>query len=492
MSERVVLNHFLTVANSRATEKAYSTKDYTPIARFGIGFWSVFTIAEKAQIETFAFEDAQAQTGSGIYFEVELNELRDYTVFSERILAPGTTVTLHLKPGIVIDEVFDQGRKQLLCSEIETEFELDSARTVVPKSVPDVSDEDVLEAKREWKTGLGIEVFHWRGVAGQTELSLGLAYRKTDARPSFLDASGTPLLWGTHGGIRWPVGAICGFRGNFCRAELCFDLPRVGTFFANNRSPRGFEFSIDRQSLLSNRAAEDFSKNVAHLAHSGYREFRKLTGAQHEQAIFELNSESRTGGGNVFDSFTEKHLSEAYSSYPDLLCFKLREVESGASFESSKIRYMNVIQLSKQSGIVWVIQNSYSKPIGGTRQIYVTPEQLAPAAYLHAQARLAQFGTGTKMFVVEPDREASMLFDCDRDSTVEFFSPPRLGGGQVCIQRIGLNNVRFGEAPENIVATVQGRWTGAIYSREFSTPNGCPYVFLGRGRVLILESSRLM
>jgi len=37
MSERVLLDHFLTVGNSRATEKAYASENYAPIARFGIG-----------------------------------------------------------------------------------------------------------------------------------------------------------------------------------------------------------------------------------------------------------------------------------------------------------------------------------------------------------------------------------------------------------------------------------------------------------------------
>jgi hypothetical protein len=84
-----------------------------------------------------------------------------------------------------------------------------------------------------------------------------------------------------------------------------------------------------------------------------------------------------------------------------------------------------------------------------------------------------------------------MLFDGDPESTVEFFSLPGLAGKQICIQRVTLENVRFGDVPEGILEVVQGRWTGAIYVREFATPNGRPYVFLGRYRVLIQKSSRL-
>jgi hypothetical protein len=145
---------------------------------------------------------------------VELNELKDYTVLSDRTPHAGTTVTLHPKPEIVMDEVFDQAQKQLLCSEIEIELTLDSESVVVPRSVPDVSDEDVLQAKQQWKAEFGNETFEWRGIAGETNLALSLAYRKTIERPTFLDQFGTPLLFGPSGGIRWPVVAICGFRGD--------------------------------------------------------------------------------------------------------------------------------------------------------------------------------------------------------------------------------------------------------------------------------------
>jgi hypothetical protein len=495
MSERVVLNHFLTVGNSRAREKAYSTADYAPIARFGIGFWSVFTIAERAQIETLAFEDVRDNSGqdtaTGICFEVELKELKDYTVFSDRVLSAGTTVTLQLKPDIVIDEVFDQARKQLLCSEIEMEFAIDSDTFLIPRAVPDVSDKDILEAKQQQKAALGIDTFQWRGSAGEAELALGFAFRKTSGRPSFLDQSETPVLFGPSVGIRWPLVAICGFCGNFGKAEPCFDISRVGTFFANQRSPRGFEFSIDRQSLSANPAAEKFTKTITQLVHSGFREFLKATGAESEQAIYELNAESRTGGGKIFDVFTGNELSEAFSSYPDLLCFKLSEACPGVVFGASKTHYWNLTRLAKQAGVVWVIQNHYSKSLGGMRQTYVPPESLVPVAYDYVQTKVAQTGATKGMFVLEPDRAASMLFDADPESTVEFFSPPQLAGGQICIQRITLENVRFGDAPEGILASVHGRWSGVIYFRQFATPSGRPYVFLGRHRVLIQKSSRL-
>ena len=497
MSERVVLNHFLTVGNSRAKEKAYSTENYAPIARFGIGFWSVFTIADSATIQTLAFEDAKTNGASsvakGISFEVELRELKDYTVFSDHHMDSGTTITLDLRSDIVVDELFDRARNQLLCSEIPVEFNIDSDVVKALKNVPDVSDEELLGAKRHRMAEFAIETFHWCSEANNVELQLCLAYRMDRWHPSFLDASGAPLLHGPQGGIRWPSVAICGFRGNFIggpAGPLCFDLPRVGTFHANNRNPLGFEYSIDRQALIGNRAAEEFSRTIVSLVHSGYRHFLGKVGAQDPRSISQLNTESRTGGGNVYDTFTENELVEGFGKYPDLLCFKLIEVAPGVPFVDAKTRYMNVTDLAAQKGTAWVIQNGYSRPMGGLQISYIQAEGLVPVAYQHAQNQLARI-PDQSAFVLEPDRCASMLFDGDPKSSVEFASIMGVPGTQVCIQRMNLENVRFTSPPEGILAKVQGRWTGTVYVRQFATPEGRPYVFLGRHRVLVQDSSPL-
>lgn len=498
MSERVVLNHFLTVGNSRAAEKAYSTVGYAPLARFGIGFWSVFTIADRAKIQTLAFEDARfnqsAELGQGITFEVELKELKDYTVFSDQAMTPGTTITLFLKSDLVIDELFDQCQRQILCGEIPIEFRIDSDAIAVSPSVPDVLDVDLLGAKEARKSEFGIETFKWRGRKGEIELAFSLAFRRTGGRPTFLDQGGSPLLSGPDGGIRWPSLAICGFRGNFFNAmgAFCFDLPRVGTFYANCESPRGFEYSIDRQSLLANSAQRNASEVVVDLVHSAYREFLRGTGALNEKDIYELNEESRTGGGNVFDTFTGVQLSTMYARYPDLLCFKLISVRLVLpSSNSPESQYLKVSELAKQTGTAWVIQSSFVMPQGGLRQLYIQAESLLPVAYAHAQKRLSQSADGENVFVLEANALASMLFDCDPESTVEFAVIPGPQSATVPIQRIKLENVRFSDGPQRILGEVQGRWTGAIYIREFATPNGRPYVFLGRHRVLVESTSRL-
>jgi hypothetical protein len=497
MSERVILDHFLTVGNSRAAEKAYASESYAPIARFGIGFWSVFTIAERACIETLAFEESSnAGADEGIEFEVELGDLKDYTVFSRSGSTAGTTVTLHLKPGIVVDEVFEQTQRQLLCSEIEITLALDNDRSEIPIHTPTISDEYLLEAKLPKKEELGIKTFKWSGTLGSTDLAMGLVYRVSDGRAAFVDESRRQIMFGLGqaGPMPRPRTAICGFQVGTRGGPMCFDVTRVGTYFANYTTPRGIEFSIDRQQLLDTEASRRFASQTAQLVHSGYREFLKTIGAQSAESIFELNAQSRMSGGEVPDTFTGRELADAYTNYPDLLCFKLRAVRPDTDVRKVPPEYLNLSELAKRSGIIWVVQNHYQVPVGGGRFASFYEESLLPFTYLHAARRLKESVVQENMFAVEPHRLASMLFDCDPNSTVEFFNAllvPGMAAVEVCIQRISLGNVRFSDPAEGILAEIQGRWSGAIYLRDFVKPNGRPYVFLGRHRVLIQRSSRL-
>jgi hypothetical protein len=494
MSERVVLNNFLTVGNSRARERAYTINDYAPIARFGVGFWSVFTIAERAQIETVAFEDMpgtieQSGRGKGVAFDIALDDLKDYTVFTDRELPCGTAVTLHLKPRVTIDDVYHQTRGQLLCSEVEILLVLDDETFVIPPTVPAVSETDILENRQRLMNDLGINIFQWKGTLGETELALGFAYRMLDGLPSFLSDDPQRSLIAVLPAIRMPRTAICGFQvalGRFL--QLCFDLNRVGNVFANYRTPRGLEFSIDRQALLPNEAARQFTRDIAHLVHDAYREFLKKTGSQNPESIFTLNEQSRMNGGNVFDTFTGDELADAYANYPDLLCFKLIEVDPEKDLWEVMPRFVDLRTLVNMKGTIYVFQNSYTTP-AGRGQAYIDGEGHLPMAYAYARHSIRQGPPNGNTFVIEANRPASMLFDADPNSTVEVVRAERILN--ICIQKITLSNIRFADPPGGILAEVQGRWSGAVYLRDFSTPDGKPYVFLGRHRVLIRKSCRL-
>jgi hypothetical protein len=107
-----------------------------------------------------AFESAnigeKPEERRGTYFEVEIEGLKDYTVFLERTMLPGTAVTLQLKTEIVMDDLYTQTQDQLLCSETLVELKIDSDSVSLPLSVPYVSDAFLLgpssREKLKWES----------------------------------------------------------------------------------------------------------------------------------------------------------------------------------------------------------------------------------------------------------------------------------------------------------------------------------------------------
>ncbi len=495
MSERTILNNFLTVGSSRSKEACYLETDYAPIARFGVGFWSVFTIADKAIIETAAFEayrgspDA-AWCADGVAFEVSLDELRDYTVFQPVTLPCGTRITLNLRNEAVFDDVFEQSQGMLLCSEIPVTLVLDDQEIQVPKTVPDISDTDILGARSRVVEELGVQIFRWRGSLGETELSLGLAYRMVDGKATFLADSSSSLMTAI-GGIRHPRTSICGFSVPVRPDSLCIDLMRVGSFIANHRTPKGFEFALDRQQLLPNQASERFAREITQLFHTGYREFLAKANSLDSATIAALHDQAQMHGGNVYDQFTGPELINAINRHPDLLCVRLYPVSQLENFDKVTPIHIDLTELSRLTGTIYSLQNRADLRLTGSQHVSFNPEDPRALGYLYEVVReeITTNSVTSPAYVMEANRLGSMLFDADPESSVLF--PRHAYFGFLCILEIALDRASFSTAPSNILTDIHGRWSGTIYLRSFKTPTDKPYVFLGRHRVLVDRSSRL-
>ncbi len=495
MSERTVLNNFLTVGSSRSKEAGYVDAEYAPIARFGIGFWSVFVIAREARIETAEFEPYRgrpesAAHASGIAFEVSLGELKDYTVFKPIIRPCGTMVNLTLSDDTAIDEVYARALTMLHCPEIPVTLVLDGEESTIARAVPAVSDADILGNRSRIKDELGVQLFHWQGSIGESELSLGLAYRMVDGKATFL-ADPTSSLMTALGGIRSPSTSVCGFSVPVRPKALCLDLLRVGSFRANHSTPRGFEFGLDRQQLLQNKASQRFARDIAGLIHAGYRAFLDATNSRDPATIAALREQSEMHGGNVFDTFTGSELVDAAKHYPDLLCFRLFPVTPDSTLDQIKPVHINLTELRRLTGTIFTLQTRVDLRLQGARFISFDTES-QQAVWTVCEAVRNWMNTGkvsSPAYVIEANRAASMLFDADPESSVEFFSQHPFG--HLCVQAINLERLSFDAAAANVLGEVRGRWTGAIYLRTFTAPGKKPYVFLGRHRILIERSSRL-
>lgn len=495
MTERIVLNNFLTVGSSRSGEPGYAATQYAPIARFGIGFWSVFTIAESAHVETATFEShrgapERSQAADGFDFDVLLEELKEYTVFRPVVRPCGTMVKLKLRRDVIIDDVYAQGVAMLLCSETPVSFVLDGLETQIPNATPDVSVKDVFGERGRVMDDQGIRLFQWRGEAKGLEVALGIAYRMENGKASFLVQPSTSLMQ-VIGGLRHPKTSVCGFLTTVRAPLICIDLNRVGNYFANQKSPLGFEFNLDRQGLQTNQTALEFAQGVTDLVHGGYRAFLADTNSNDAATVAALREQAAMHGGNVYDTFTSTELSEAFKRYPDLLSCRLYPVSADKGFDDVSPMHLDLNDLRRLSGSVLVMQRQPEKDLGPGRQIWIEMESPSTVSitYRLAQAWMCDGSIGQPAYVMAADRLSSMLFDADPDSSVLFGSSDQFG--LLCVQTADFARMSFDAPPKNILADVTGRWSGAVYSRQFITPSGKPYLFLGRHRVLVARSSAL-
>ena len=493
MSLRTILNHFLSVASSRAKEPAYATKNYAPIARFGTGFWSVFTVVTTAHIKSLAFESGTTPR-TGLQFDVSLDELKDYTVFRDCPMSPGTSVTLRLRDDVVIDDTYEQCRHLLIAAAVPIDLVLDGAVDKVPTSVPNVTPEMLLGAKMNAMEEDGLHTFQWRGEQSGVDVALGMVFRIEDQKPTFRLNAHTSVISRLNRASAMPTTAVCGFQAPFRSSATCFDLWRVGTSIANVKSPQGIEYSLDRGQVLESEQSVKMGRAIARCIHDGYRAFLKAHDAYDPQSIYRLNEESELSGGNVFDQYTDNQLSVAADEYPDLLCFRLYEVDPLRRFEQAVVRHVDWRGLKELSGSCVVAQTTldFPAPDGKFRGLYA--EQLTEIAYAAATTIKRQEQVVEPLYLLEANRRASMLFDADPTSTIQAI---RLGDSpegapvHLVLQRWSLRCLTLDTDRHQIIAKVQGRWTGALYSRNFESHRGTPYAFLGRHRVLIRQGSKL-
>ena len=109
-------------------------------------------------------------------------------------------------------------------------------------------------------------------------------------------------------------------------------------------------------------------------------------------------------------------------------------------------------------------------------------------AYALAQ-KSAEEHPGESVYLVKPDRTFSMLFDNDPSAKASVWSV--MGQLDLCLLSIRLRRVNYEDAPIEVVPEIHGPWAGAMYWREFQTPDNKPYLFLGRSRLLIKSGSSL-
>ncbi len=482
MTYDTIVNNFLNVGNSRSFDPTYSPKNYSSLARFGIGFWSVFTISAKCIIETAPFEYNKEninQKVDGLSFEVSIDELKDYAVFTGKKMNTGTKITLMLKDDINLDEIMSRIEFEIACSEIPIEIKNENDSFFLPARPRIPTLQEIFGPKFKLAQELNIELFKWQ-IQNELDFQMYLFYRKTFRITFLVDSNnGLSALKDTLMNVRHNEFSICGFSVGL-NISTVIDIWRIGGFKVNTNNPKGFIYALNRKSLIENMRYTEVKEKTKNYLHHAYRTFLEQTGSYNNANIFHLNLESRSNGGNVFGYYTSSLLYNAFKAYPDLVCFRLIKLERGKQLFESESKYFNINEILKTDFKVWTY-GSYN-----FRYIKINSEDTALIHQLLLQIPFIKEGD----YLHEGCIEASMLFDnCEKSKIVIF--ELRLNKDlsiKLPLIEIFTKNIIPAEKHNNIIGRLQGTWSGHIYEKEIEGGN---YAILGQSRFVMKKDSQL-
>jgi hypothetical protein len=484
MSRNVILNNFLTVGNSRSWDPSYGSSNFNSLARFGIGFWSSFTIANNAIIETAPFEQLFNKIDfndkvEGLKFSISVSEFKDYTVFHNIKRSPGTSIKIYLKNNINIEDLLINLRSLVICSEIPIKITVDDDIYFIPTETILPSLQEITGPKFQVAIEKDVKEFTFNKTIGELDIKLKFLYRIENNATTFkLDQKSIilELFSPVFSHVKF---AICGFATDSRTNDLIFDLSRVGVMISNTTNPAGYIFNLTRFSLMPSKEISKSKEILTDAIHEGYKQFLIATNSFNKKTIYNLNQESRANGGNVYGAYSQSKLFYFYSKISELLVFKLIRIENGFNIKNAPTRYELFDDLKNLDLELW----SYTLGIYN-KEVTLQPEQNSDYFY----ELVAAFNIpNNKTYYLEPNSEVDMLFDNDPNSFVQIMElklPSMIL--KLPFIKIHTNSLALLEKNDSFLCDIRGVWSGFILEKEIF---GANFIFLGQNKLIVKPNS---
>lgn len=310
MSETDVTEFFLQIGKSKTRSSNFINnpinKGYSSLARFGIGFWSVFSIANKATIKTRYNNFFENE--NGVTFDVTINPLKSYLELKSSSISEGTEICLELKEDVDISRIVDELINSITVSEIPCAIYNEKSEVLFefPKELEKITIQDIFGYRAKEVEAKGIKVFSYLKRTENVEVSLGISYSKINGEYRCLTPEGKPIFdyLPYNKGIGHSVKtSVCGLVTNYSLGTIPFAIGRVGVLIVNIKDPSGLEFSLSRRSLVQNDKLDEIRVEIASILNDALKQFYKdiniIDNANKMQKIID---DSKTNGGNVGDT----------------------------------------------------------------------------------------------------------------------------------------------------------------------------------------------
>lgn len=484
MSRNIILNNFLTVGNSRSFDPSYTTVGYSSLARFGIGFWAVFTIAEKAIISSAPFEYQQSnrrENINGLEFEVSIEEFKDYTIFKQIQRLPGTSIELHLKQSVNINELHYKISYHIGCSKIPIIVHFDNEQPyAIPERILLPSFEQIFGLKSDLVRQYNVRESIYENCIEDIEISIKLLYLiSPSGQINFVFPNNSHIvsIVSIYRNLQFRGMAICGFLFNYLPGNTIIDVNRVGFFSANALNPKGYIFTINRLGVIGSDKYKEFIKILSNEIHNAYRKLLTATNSNTAEDIFRLNVQSRLNGGENYGSHVPQSYSQTMMCNTDLISFKLYELNSNQSIDARNITFLYFRDIVQKDYTLW---------------LYATPYYFSEVRISNKTTQLVYTFIRTicdykeNNFILEHSREADMLADNSIDYIVD--TRFKINNVPLPIRRFKSNNTDTNRSSDFILGEVKGKWSGIVVERKII---GANFSFLSQYHLVVAEGSLL-
>lgn len=488
MSRNIVLNNFLTVGNSRSLEPNYKQYNYSPLARFGIGFWSTFILADQVDVETAPFEPNEKALQenidqTGLKFSVSIQEFKDYTVFTKKNRLAGTKITLRLKSKIDTDILFARISNLLTCSEIPVTFQIEQT---INKTSTEISSKDINEVfgtKANFIDTIGVQRYQWKKATDKYEMLIDLYY-SVAPRVSFLLWGNTLIVVGD-ARISQNSFSICGFKVGISEAPSIFMGHSVASFCVDFKDPDGFEYSLDRNNLEQNNKYTEVQEIIRDNLHNAYRDMLIHENVFTPENVYRLNIESRRNRGGGERYFTDSEFKIFEVKYGDLIAFELTKLEKGIEFERIVKEYKNLRELLVSDIEIWCVPKkvSFQFPNG-----VIGNEIAASIIYQIVAATLI---SKAEIYFLSASQESTFLIDRYSSIVVDLISLPFMAQKQfdkIPVVKFHTSDINKSNQDQVSINITMGKWPGTVTLCQL---NGADYIIYDYSRAFVKMDSEL-
>ena len=476
MSKDVILNNFLTVGNSRSTTPEYTRQGYISLARFGVGFWSVFTIAKHVEVQTLDY----TTLATGLEFDVSIALLKDYILFKEITISAGTTIKLFLKDGVSINDIKFALDKEIICSEIPIRIISKDSEYSILQSVTLPTPEIIFGAKFQMAKNEDIKLFYWQEDTTNYDLKVFIMYKIVNDKPTFLLSNAQPV----HRLTNYPMqgynkSSLCGFSINVLSVYTPFQANAIVGYLANIKNPKGFIFNLNRRTILPSKELESYSEKLSEFLCAAMNQFlleNKIHKSEEIYRLYEDATKSMQGG----IGFQKQHFINISNLYPHLIIFKLYKIQKGNKFNNCTIEYLSIKDLLAQNITIFGFM-----PFHNFSSTYSLSERNSDIVY-NILADIDEFQGG---YFHMKTTEIEFLFDSDSTSQIIALYKNMSLGEKIPIPIIKVNtsSIELKENHVEFIGSVQGIWSGQIIIKSIVGKN---FIF-AYNRIIVNPDSKI-